>query len=61
MRNYHLTLIGASGREIAVEVIPSANDADAISSAQGLFSEYPKVVEIVVRHEGAFIARLERA
>lgn len=60
MRDYQVTLIGTSGRGIAVEVMPSVDDDEAIRDARGLFDEYPKVIEIVVRRDGAFIARLER-
>lgn len=59
-RNYQLNLIGTSGREIAVEVMPSVDDHEAIRDARELFDEYPNVVEIVVRHDGVFAALLER-
>jgi hypothetical protein len=60
MRDYQLTLIGTSGRDIAIEVMPSLDDQEAISDARALFDEYSKLTEIVVRCDGVFIARLQR-
>jgi hypothetical protein len=58
--DYQLTLIGTSGREIAVEVMPSTSDEEAVRDARGLFGEYPSLAEIVVKRNEEIIARLSR-
>jgi hypothetical protein len=60
MQDYELILIGTSGRQIAVQVLPSADDAEAVRGARELFNEYPMVAEIVVRRDSAFVARVTR-
>jgi len=59
--DYELTLIGTSGRQIAVQVMPNSSDGDALQDARGLFGEYPLLAEIIVRRDGVLIARLTRA